>query len=147
MLLLIGHGKRTSLETNLGSENELAIFSKGRQFRPSVGKTALFLGMQTKMTVKSPAWRSGNEISSGNDIACFPRYPCGRVYCHFGLHSNLLAESRSCLPLEHIARSFSETRLVSRDIRFPWPIKSNAAFLFACLNLYFSFDRWVETLT
>ena len=47
------------------------------------------------------------------------------------------------VPLEYIARSFSETRLVSRDIRFPWPIKSNAAFLFACLNLYFC-DRRIH---
>ena len=47
----------------------------------------------------------------------------------------LLAESLNCLLLENIAGSCSETRLVSRDIRFPLPIKSNTAFLFACLNL------------
>ena len=63
VLLLIGHGKRTSLETNLVSENELAIFSKGRQFRLSASKTAPFVGMQTKMTVKTPAWRSGTARS------------------------------------------------------------------------------------
>ena len=32
VLLLIGHGKRTSLETNLVSENELAVFSKVDNF-------------------------------------------------------------------------------------------------------------------
>ena len=32
VLLLIGHGKRTSLETNLASENELAVFSKVDNF-------------------------------------------------------------------------------------------------------------------
>ena len=55
----------------------------------------------------------------------------------------LLAKSRNCLPLENIAGSFSEPRLVSRDIRFSWHIKSNTAFLFACLNLYFC-DRRIH---
>ena len=59
VLLLIGHRKRISLETNLVSENEPAIFSKGRQFRLFASRTAPFLGMQTKMTVKTPAWSSG----------------------------------------------------------------------------------------
>ena len=39
MLLLIGHEKRISLETNLVSENEPAIVSKGRQFRLSASNT------------------------------------------------------------------------------------------------------------
>ena len=47
----------------------------------------------------------------------------------------LLTESWNCLPLENIASSFSEPRLVSRDVRFPCPIKSNTAFLFACLYI------------
>ena len=55
----------------------------------------------------------------------------------------LPTESRNCLSLENIARSFSETRLVSRDIRFLWPIESNTAFLFACLNIHFS-DRRIH---
>ena len=80
------------------------------------------------------------EISAPFQNSCCPRSPCGCFYCHFGLHQArkravLLAESRNCLPSENIAGSFSETRLVSRDIRFLWPIKSSTAFLFDCLNL------------
>ena len=78
LLLLIGHGKRTSLKTNLVSENELAIFhSKGRQFRLSA-KTAPFLGMQTKMTVKPPhgdlgQHQSGMAQSRSQSLRSAPR--------------------------------------------------------------------------
>ena len=49
----------------------------------------------------------------------------GITLIHFGFHSKeakggvFLVESRNCPPLENIAGSFSEARLVSRDIRFP----------------------------
>ena len=59
VLLSIGQGKRISLETNLVSKNESAIYSKGRQFRLSARNTTPFLGMQTKMAENRPAWRSG----------------------------------------------------------------------------------------
>ena len=54
VLHLIGHRKRISLETNLASENEPAIFSKGGQFRLSTRKTLPFLGMKTKMNESEP---------------------------------------------------------------------------------------------
>ena len=63
-LLLIGHGKRISLETNLVSENERAICSKGRQLRLSASK----LEMQTKMAINSPAWISGKA----SNVISFP---------------------------------------------------------------------------
>ena len=51
VLHLIGHGKRISLETNLASENEPAIFSKGGQFRLSTRKTLPLASLEWK-----PKW-------------------------------------------------------------------------------------------
>ena len=71
VLHLIGHGKRISLETNLASENEPAIFSKGGQFRLSSRKTLPFLGMKTKMNEsKSPHGDLGQrEFWNGAEIS------------------------------------------------------------------------------
>lgn len=52
-----------------------------------------------------------------------------------GFRKFLLSKEGSCFSyrgsklstLKNTASSFSETRLVSSDVRFPWPIKSNTA--------------------
>ena len=79
--------------------------------------------------------------------SCCPRSPCGGFYyllvCIPKKGAVLLAESRNCLPLENIASSFSKPRLVLSDTGFLWPIKSNTAVHFACLNLYFC-DRRIH---
>ena len=77
---------------------------------------------------------------SGNEIACFPTSPCGRFFCHFGLHFKEAKGVVFLAPLEYIARAFSETRLVSWDIRFPLPFPF-LVFVFACLNVYFCDGR------
>ena len=79
VLLSIGQGKRKSLETNLVSENERAIYSKARQFRLSARKQ-----LPSSNGRKFPAWTSGkarnlvprafvhmdkgNEEGSGHEI-------------------------------------------------------------------------------
>ena len=83
------------------------------------------------------------EVSVPFQNSCCPRSPCGGLVCIPKKRAVLLAESRNCLPLENIASSFSKPRLVLSDTGFLWPIKSNTAVHFACLNLYFC-DRRIH---
>ena len=80
VLLLIGQGKRISLKTNLVSEKEHAIFSKGRQF----SKTTPFLGMQNPR-MNSPHGDLG-QYQVWNGAISFPE-PSFRSVSLFCMHA------------------------------------------------------------